>query len=593
VTSLPTLTPHKSVDPVLIIVGICAAVASLAALGPLFVVGSVVTYVRIRKHGYRANGGLLGCGVLGGCAIAVAWPFFQAQYDLALVRDDAVSPFLLSVWSSAVLLSPLGGMVIDMTEKLADFFRPKTIEETVEDEKRKMARQEEKAGVYATRRGAHPPEPRRGILTCGTTIHPGRFPPYAGITQRAGWLQIAEDVLNQHVSVIGATGSGKTELLKRLIFELLFNTDRDVFLIDGKGDPELALAIRGLVYKARGVEAPIFRMGYGTAGAVYDGFRGDAEAIKNRLVELAGIPALEGNATHYANLHRNVLQLVCYAEEGPPQSFAELRRRLHPKWLRDTYKTNPSAMWIVELVTQEKGKEPNALTQLALQLLPVITELERKVAPHGFALEDTSCAIFSIRTQTVSDIAQRFLHYLIEDFKDYIGNRQTRPAELLLDEYAPFKSENMHSLLSLARSSNLGVGILTQDVATLGDEQMQQLILANTRTKILMATDFPEAIAKLAGTEYQPESSYQHLEGEQTGVGTTRIQHTFKIDPNEVAKLPAGQAFIIRQREVAKFYVHRVNHIPSAPPEPEHQEREEKPTTPSNRQQKPPPAIKL
>jgi hypothetical protein len=223
-----------------------------------------------------------------------------------------------------------------------------------------------------------------------------------------------------------------------------------------------------------------------------------------------------------------------------------------------------------------------------LQLSPVITDLEGKVTPSGFALEETNCAVFSIRTQTVSDTARRFLHYLVEDYKDYIGNRQQRPAILILDEYAPFKSENMHSLLSLARSSNLGVIIATQDIVTLGDAQMQQLILANTRTKILMATDFPEDIAKLAGTEYQPESSYQHVDGEATHLGTTRIQHAFKIDPNEVAKLPAGQAFVIRQREVAKIHVHRVATIPDVPPEPEYQKTPEKPASKKERKDEPP-----
>jgi len=38
----------------------------------------------------------------------------------------------------------------------------------------------------------------------------------------------------------------------------------------------------------------------------------------------------------------------------------------------------------------------------------------------------------------------------------------------------------------------LGIILATQDVASLQDETTKKLVLANTRTKLLMATDFPE-----------------------------------------------------------------------------------------------------
>lgn len=75
----------------------------------------------------------------------------------------------------------------------------------------------------------------------------------------------------------------------------------------------------------------------------------------------------------------------------------------------------------------------------------------------------------------------------------------------------------------------------------------------------------PEEVATLAGTIYQIESSFQHREGEQTGLGTSRVQHAFKIDMNEVAKLNPGEAFVIRQRDAAKIRVKPVESIPSAP----------------------------
>jgi len=114
----------------------------------------------------------------------------------------------------------------------------------------------------------------------------------------------------------------------------------------------------------------------------------------------------------------------------------------------------------------------------------------------------------------------------------------------------------------LARSANFGVILAAQDVATLGDDQnLRRIILANTRTKLLMATDYPEEIAELAGTRYQLEASIQHQDGDATGLGSARVQHAFRVDMNEAARLQAGEAFLIRQRFAAKLRVKPVSQV--------------------------------
>jgi hypothetical protein len=104
-----------------------------------------------------------------------------------------------------------------------------------------------------------------------------------------------------------------------------------------------------------------------------------------------------------------------------------------------------------------------------------------------------------------------------------------------------------------------------QDQSGLGDAQAQRIVTANTRTKILMATEHPEDIASLAGTTLAIEASIQYEEGDATGMGSAREQHKFKVDPNEVGKLQAGEAFLIRQRRALKFKVSPVPHIEKRP----------------------------
>ena len=62
-------------------------------------------------------------------------------------------------------------------------------------------------------------------------------------------------------------------------------------------------------------------MGLDESGAVYHGFRGQPVDIYNRLCAMVGVEEAGGDSIYYANTNRNVLQLICYAPEGPPRSF--------------------------------------------------------------------------------------------------------------------------------------------------------------------------------------------------------------------------------------------------------------------------------
>jgi hypothetical protein len=100
-----------------------------------------------------------------------------------------------------------------------------------------------------------------------------------------------------------------------------------------------------------------------------------------------------------------------------------------------------------------------------------------------------------------------------------------------------------------------------------------------------MATEFPEELAELAGTILRLENSIQFQEGEVTGKGSARIQHQFAVDPNEVAKLKPGEAFIIRQRHHAKIKVRAIGEVEHI--EEQKEELRQKKTTPKKLEEKP------
>jgi hypothetical protein len=566
-THAPDLTGRPQPSPNETILNLLVLTTLLVVCGPLCVVLSAVLLRQCRERQERRTWLLCAIsGALGGLFIIL---MSEQLIDLltelergvyAMLGKDRSTTASVSLWQSllplwlwSVLLAPLGAILAELRTQLDEIINGTPLAKSLEAERRAQAKREERAGQQAERDVRTTPKPCPNLIGLGSFVA-GKTDPFRsdmGIIKLNRWLAFNEQVLDQNLFILGAPGAGKSETIKRLIWEILHNTQRDLILVDGKGEEPLALTVRAIAHATGRGEAPIFRMGFGRPGARYNGFSGDAEAIYSRLVAMSGVMELEGNADIYGRITREILQLVCYAPDGPPHSFEELRQRLTVPWLQATYKNDP--------VEGQLVKDPKELAQrlegVQLRLRPLIRQFIPSTGVDGFTVEGTRAAIFSIRTQSMSDTASHFLQFLIEDLKDFIGKRQERDAVLIIDEFGAFGNQNIIKLLSLARSAKLGIVLATQDVANLGDETTMRTILATTGTKLLMRSDFPEDIAKLAGTMYQLEGSVQYEQGQATGLGSVRPQHTFKIDMNEAAQLRAGEGFLIRHRQIAKLKI--------------------------------------
>lgn len=434
------------------------------------------------------------------------------------------------------------------------FLRPRNLQEHLDEQEERLAYKNQVLSRQAKTQAEKAAPSVPGELNLGVFIKGDRFPEYIGIRREGNWVLCKNTILSQHLLLIGSTGAGKSETIKRLITETLTHTERDIFFIDGKGDSTLASEVAQMIFAARGQPVPLFTLGQDEPSpSLYNGFQGQPTDLYNRFCALLRLDESEGAARYYADINRDLIQLACYAPGGAPRSFEEVVKRLDIKWLERAYAGNRQELHSIQNLTDEH------LTGLLVRLRPIMRELASLVRPEGFVLEQERGAIFSLRTQSVGDTARHFLDFLVEDVKDFVGKRQQRPGLLIIDEFGAFNNQNIVALLTMARSADLGVILATQDIASLGDEDERRLILANTRTKILMATDFPEEVAQLAGTMYGIEASIQHQDGEATGAGSARVQHQFRVDMNETARLKGGEAFIIRQRYAAKLRVKRVD----------------------------------
>lgn len=553
------------------LVSLLLLVGCLLVLGPLVVFGAA--WAATRWDGPQDTLGhrlWLAASAIGTVLFAVLSPLILTAYRAGFGLDNTTPTQALSGWLAAwlyaMLLLPLSANVFGFFRRIERWLKPRTLQEGVEAQEAWFRERDARLSGQAVRQISQPPAVPTRVLRLGPTIHSQNFPRGHMVHKVGRWLALEERLLDRHLFILGSTGAGKSETLKRLAAEVLEQTDRDLFLVDGKGDPELAQTFRDLAWRYGRGEAPIFRLGTGAPGARYDGFRGAREDIYNRLVEMVGASTpkgqAEGDSEHYKAINRNLLQLICYPEHlGPPRSFEEVRGRLDLNWLRDTWKQNPVESH--ELAAYK----PADISGLRSRLAPLVREFAPLIGPDGFALEETRAAVFSLRTQSAGDSTTRLLRFLIEDLKDFAGKRQRRPAIFMIDEFGAFGTTGILSLLALARSAQLGIVLATQDVASLGDETERRLILANTRTKLLMGTDYPEEVASLAGTITVIESSIQHDQGEATGLGSSRPQHAFAISMNEVPRLKDGEAYLIRARHAVKLQVAAIAAPPPAPPE--------------------------
>ena len=453
------------------------------------------------------------------------------------------------VWILSIPSMALGAEYIAGVQWVAENFIQRDLETYLKQQQKRVHSETLKQSKIARKR--QPPTPTAGRLVIGSKIAGQPFLDHSGITLHKNWYVANENILDQHIFLLGAPGSGKSETLKRIVWEILHNTQRDVFVVDGKGDEQLATAIQEMTYQIRGETIPIVRLGYGEKGNPYNPLQGKAQDIFNRLVAMLNTAEASGGAEYYASVNRDLLQLVCYAPVGPPRNLQDLRQRLTLKWLMQAYSNNPQEQRTIRELKDH-------LKDLSIWLRPLIRDFGEVITENGFTLEESGGAIFSIRTQSVGDTGRRFLNLMIEDFKDWMSKRQQRPAVFICDEFGQFENRNIPGLLSLARSSMLGIILATQDTSSLTDERTSRRIQANTRTKILMATDFPEELGELAGTVETLEHSFQHQEGEITGLGSSRLQHQRQVSLNEVAQLAPGQAFLIRQRQVAKIQIRQI-----------------------------------
>jgi len=526
--------------------GTVLAVAAVVVAGPFAAVGA---FVLRRWVGVRP-GRLAGAAVVGLVLVVALWPVTRSH---ALLAIQALIPSATTGQSAPGLALKHGlvcWLALAPSAPALAWFLTWLVPPTVRDLERRAQRRADRAqGSHGTlgRRGPLRSVQAAELAEAGDGVVLGERiagDPVLPATGRD--LVLPLPWLGRHALVIGASGSGKTETLLKIAHEVARRSDWGVFFIDGKGDRDTMRRFHALMVDAG--RAPRLFPDEG-----YDGWRGSATDIAARLVEVIDF-AEEGPGAYYRDQAVNVVRLACEAPGGPPRSAAELLHRLDHANLEVAYRDDQAGLQDVWAYTARQVAEVRARYSAFFGSL-------RRRLDDGWAFEDATAGYLLLDGLRLKHEAARLARLLIEDFTQYAVERKPRGQRVLLivDEFSAIAQAGTSLVDVVERTRGFGVAAILspQVVEGMGTPEAAARIIGSAHTILLHSVPSPEEIVKVAGTRLVMETSVQHDQGRATGLGSARLQHAFRVDPNEVRRLPVGVCFAIRAGQAATVRIAR------------------------------------
>jgi hypothetical protein len=360
------------------------------------------------------------------------------------------------------------------------------------------------------------------------------------------WLAYPEADLSRHGVVVGAAGSGKTETLLRLSYLAARVYGWQVVFLDAKGDTATRERFVAAMLQA-GIDAASIRT---FPAQPYDGWRGDARALVNRLMEVSDF-----GEPYYREMALRVLDLATSAPPGPPGSSTELLGRLRKPALRMAYRARPEAAEIDDLAERDVAGVANRYRAFFGALGGSLD--------GAWAFEDAAACYLLLEGLALKAEAARLGRFFLEDFAHYAGVRKelARRVLLVVDEFSALESAaDAAHLFERLRSFGAAVIVSAQGYAGLG--AAADRILDAAETLVLHRCADPERLVARAGTvprvehtRYLPSHAVPPGAGRE---GSVTRREGWRVRPNDVRQLPAGEAIVISGGKAGRVRVERL-----------------------------------
>ena len=359
----------------------------------------------------------------------------------------------------------------------------------------------------------------------------------------------------RHMVIVGASGSGKTNLMMRL-WDGWYTAALDAYW-KGKGNRPLLIILdcKG-GQDARKKANRTRRLLYG-AGArrvavwpdearvsLWDLPAPDLAVLLYQMIETG-----EGNAAYYADILYAVTVLAVTAPSGPPWSTASFLERIDTAWLETAWGGFSEEAARVRAAARHLG-------DIQLRYATLLGRLGPALDGPG-TLDEADAWYFILEGTREPSVAEAQALALTE----LAARAATKPAGeqrailLAADDYsAVSRRVPLSNLYERGRSLGIGVQVSAQSWQGLGATEDERYRIAATADGgvFVLHTPYPEPLVALAGTRRVLETAHKVVGNVWGDEGTTREQRAWTADPDLIRRLDIGQACFI-SRGAATF----------------------------------------
>ena len=385
----------------------------------------------------------------------------------------------------------------------------------------------------------------------------------------------------QHTIISGATGQGKTTLLKTLLSHS-FKHNHPVIIIDPKGEKTDILEMqRKARFYGRSKDFCLFSLSSPEASFSYNPLlNGTSEQIKARLMD--GLRFEQEYYKAQAALFLGGI-LSVYQFLNQPVSFSLLDKCLNDKAIIPALSdevskedTDTKQRETVEELNKVLGQIQNIPKQDLAGLQAQVSSINclefrkilsgsnsksDKVISFEECLRDKKILYFQMNVNGYGEISRQIGRMILQDLKVLSNQIQSGQKQFsydlcacFIDEFGSFATSDFADFLKMARSSRIGIHLFCQGLSDLSkvNHDFKNQIIGNTASKILFRQDVgkdAEEWAGIAGTFSSQKKTYQvsgtEADEEMTGIGSVREVKEMKIEFDVFKKLSPGQAVLI------------------------------------------------
>jgi hypothetical protein len=407
---------------------------------------------------------------------------------------------------------------------------------------------------------------KRQIRTAtGLTKAPGAVPllarggqiPVGGTIRAIGhrWhavLRLPASSCARHMVIVGATGSGKTNLMIRLWagwFTATLQAARA-----GRGDRPLLVVLdckggRDARVKADRTRRLLYGAGARRVAVWPDEARlclWDLPPEELAVLLYQMIDSGTGAAAYYADVLQAVLGLAVLAPCGPPLSTQGFLDRLNAKWLQNAWNDgrHPAE-------AEHARAAARHLPDIQLRYATLLRRLGPALDGPGRLAEADAwyCILEGTRERSVAEAQAMALTELAAHAATSLDG-DPRAMLLAADDYSAVSGRvPLSNLYERGRSLGIGVQVSAQSWHGLGASEDERYRIAATADGgvFVMRTPYPEPLAALAGKRRVLETAHRLIGGAWGDEGTTRERRAWTADPDLVRRLDVGQACFIHR----------------------------------------------